>query len=228
MAALDSGSLGALIGTFATHIVHADSMSKREDLERNIQALNEGNFDWNTYMSLIGMEDKLELNINVPKAILMPLQPILITRALLKINMDVSSHEESSKQLDSEEEVSGKATVGFGLFKASMSMRAKLGQHISSKRSTDNRSTCEAELEMGQGETPEGVSRLLDASLMLVDKGLDMNMSLIEIQEQIMRGKLLDSAETNDDGNGGSDDGNFIEDNGNSSDSESDGFAKAS
>ena len=209
MAELDSGSLGDMVGTFTTHIVHADSMSKYATLDRNIEALNQGNFNWETSISLIGMEERLRLKMNLPKAILMPLQPILISQATLKMNMDVSSHHESSSQKDSEEEVSGKVSVGAGFLKASMSVKAKLGQHSSKKRSTDNRSSCEAEVVMEQGETPEGVSRLLDASLDLVDRGMDANMSLIALEETKLRAKLTsgDGFNGDDFDNGGSGNG---------------------
>ena len=187
---LDSGSLGALIGTFTTNIVQADSAAKQACLERDLAAFDAGNFDWHSEMSLIGMEDNpLKLQMSVPKAICLPLQPVEISRAYLEIFMYVSSHTEEKTTTDIKTEVQGKASIGLGLWKASMSVKASMGQHHENQRSSDNRSSCKAIVEMGQGETPEGISRLLDAQYTLVDKGMDINMAVMEIKKEELRAK---------------------------------------
>ena len=201
MAALDAGNLGALIGEFTTNCVHADSMSKIAAMDRVITAFKEGNFDLETEVSLIGMKTPLQTKINAPKAILMPLNPLVIDQATLKINMMVASHEQSESSLDSHSEVAGKATVGFGLFKASMSIKASVGVHKSNQRSSDQRSSCEAELVMRQGEAAEGVSRLVDAVLDTVDKGLDLNAALIDSQAKKLKEEVTANGDSNQQSN---------------------------
>ena len=133
-----------------------DSLSKNEAMARAIDGLNQGNFDWETEVSLIGFDQPLKMQMSIPKAIALPLNPIVISEAHLKINMDISSHTESETTIDSKSEVSGKASVGFGFFKASMSVKASVGVHSSNKRSSDQRSSCEAEITMVQGDLLEG------------------------------------------------------------------------
>ena len=198
MQALDAGSLGDLISTFTVSCVHADSLSKNEAMARAIDGLNQGNFDWETEVSLIGIDKPLRMAMNIPKVIVMPLAPIIISEAHLKINMDISSHTESETTIDSKTEVSGSASVGIGFFKASMSVKASVGVHSSNKRSTDQRSSCEAEITMVQGETPEGLSRLMDAALTVVDKGTEMNLKLIDIEAEKVRNQVTATDGTDD------------------------------
>lgn len=191
MPPLDAGSLGALLGTFITHIVQGDSMAKEACMERDIAAFNAGNFDLKSELGVIGMDDKLEVSMSVPKAMVLPLQPILITQAELDINMSVSSSESSSTDIDSQTEVQGSASIGFGFWKASMSVKSSLGVKSSNRRSTDQRSTCEAKVIMGQGDAPEGISRILDGLLIMIDKGMDINLAIVERKAKALNDKAL-------------------------------------
>ena len=225
MEQLTPGSFGDLIGTVTTHLVHADSMAKDATLDRTLKAFDSGNFDLTTEVGLIGLDQPLKLSMNLPKAILTPLNPIEIQEAKMNLSMDISSHEESASALDSETEVSGSATVGAGLFKASMSVKANVGVHKSQKRSTDKRSSCEVDVTMGQGEQPEGVGRILDAMLTVVDKGTDMNLMLIEVQADKMRAAAsdMDDSDETDTDDGFGDDANIAsEDAGNGTDGNND------
>ena len=221
MQALDAGSLGDLMSTFAVSCVHADSLSKNEAMARAIDGLNQGNFDWKTEVSLIGRDNPLRMAMNIPKVIVMPLAPIIISEAHLEINMDISSHTESETTIDSKTEVSGSASVGAGFFKASMSVKASVGVHSSNKRSTDQRSSCKVEITMVQGETPEGLSRLMDAALTVVDKGTEMNLKLIDIEAEKVRNQVTTADGTADDTpTDGTADDSFVDDTTENSDTE--------
>ena len=76
-------------------------------------------------------------------------------------------------------------------------MHAHTAVHSTQKRSSDYRATCDTKLTMVQGETPEGINRILDALLLTVDKGMEINEKLIDRQAQQL------TAETD---TGGSDD----------------------
>lgn len=208
MEQLTTGSIGHLIGTCAANIVQADTMSKNEAVERTIKAFEAGNFDLATEVGLIGMDTPLKIAMNAPKAILMPLNPIVISDATIDISMDISSHTESETTVDSDETVEGKASFGIGLFKASMSVKAHVGVHHSNKRSTDKRSSCAVHIEMTQGEAAEGAMRLLDGMLLAVDKAMDMNLQLIDVEADILRNQALgdgsdaaDDSDADDSGN---------------------------
>ena len=84
MEALNAGSLGDLISTFTVSCVHADSLSKNEAMARAIDGLNQGNFDWETEVSLIGIDKPLKMAMNIPKVIVMPLAPIILVKRISK------------------------------------------------------------------------------------------------------------------------------------------------
>ena len=189
MSAFDYGAgyantLGALIGTFTRECVTADAMSKDLAMARTIEAFNAGNFDLISQVSLIGMDTPLETRINVPKAIVMDLKPLIISEAVMETSMSVSSSEVSELSSDTEAEAEGEGSANYGLFKVRVRVRAKTSVHSSNKRTSDKRASCDTKLTMIQGEAPEGAMRLLDALLISVDKGMEINEKIIESKAQ--------------------------------------------
>ena len=178
------GTLDGLITGFTTSIVNADSLSKHRAAELAIDAFDAGNFDLISEVSLIGLDTPLRTSVSVPKALIMNLNPIVISNATMKTSMSVSAATESESSKDVGSDMEGKGTGGFGPVKVSVSVKAHTAVHSSQKRKSDYRSSCDTELIMEQGETPEGINRLLDAMLLTVDKGMEINEKLIDVQAQ--------------------------------------------
>ena len=176
------GTLDGLITGFTTSIVNADSLSKHRAAELAIDAFDAGNFDLVSEVSLIGLGTPLRTSVSVPKALIMDLNPILISNATMKTSMSVSASTESERSSDKAIDSKASGSGGFGPVKVSVSIKAHAAVHSSHKRKKDYRSTCDTELTMDQGETPEGINRLLDAMLLTVDKGMEINEKLIDVQ----------------------------------------------
>ena len=208
-----SKTLGDLIGAFTTHCVEADSMSKDEAIDRTIKMFNAGNFDLKSSVSLIGMDTPLETNISVPKAIIANLNPLVISQAEMETSMSVSAHTESEQSVDEDIGMEGSGSGGFGPIKVKVKISSHTSVHSSQKRSSDYRATCDTKLVMIQGQTPEGLSRLLDAMYLTVDKGMELNELLIEQQAAQLREQV--------DGSGGTDDADDGDDDFSDSDSDS-------
>ena len=112
-----SKTLGDLVGTYTTECVKADSMSKDEAAGRAIRAFALGNFDVVSKVSLIGMKTPLKTNISVPKAIVMNLNPLVVSEAVLETSMSVSASQESEQSKDTSADIEGEGTGGYGPIK---------------------------------------------------------------------------------------------------------------
>ena len=177
-------SLGPTMGKFAVAMVQADSLSKDAGLHRAMQLAGMDNVEFNTKTSLIGLDQPLETRMSVPPIAIVKSNPLEIQEANMSMDMTVSASQESSSSLKSDTEVKGSGSANFGFFKVGVSMKAAVSVAKESKRKSDYRATTHADLKMVQGDTPEGLARIIDAITETVSEGLAMNKVLIEKQAE--------------------------------------------
>ena len=176
--------LPAIMESFALGMVVADNSAKDAYVHRQIQLMNqeEPNVEFMARTTLIGLEEALVTKVSVPKIILAPNRPLQIESAHMSMDMSVSAHSEDNLAIQSDTEVEGSASIGLGLFKASMRIKASLSVASEKKRSSDYTSTTHADLTMNQGEAPEGLMKIIDSLNLTTTRALELNADIIERQ----------------------------------------------
>ena len=164
--------------------VLADSASKDAYVERQIRLMNQEkpNAEFMARTTLIGLDQALETRVSIPKLALTPSRPYVIKDAKLTLDMSVSASTEDALSIKSDTEVEGEGQVGFGVFSASMRIKAAVSVAKEQKRASDYSSTTHVEVTMGQGEAPEGLMKIIDSLNATTVKALELNASLIEMQ----------------------------------------------
>ena len=179
-----NNGLAQIVQSFAMGCVIADNAAKDAFVDRQIElmAQEEPNAEFKARTTLIGLDEALETKVSVPKMILAPPKPLVIDRAFLSLDMTVSAHSEESLAIQSDTEVEGSASVGFGVFKGSMRVKAAVSVASDKKRSSDYTSTTHADITMVQGEAPEGLMKIIDSLNQTTVRALELNADLIENQ----------------------------------------------
>ena len=192
-----NNGLGKVLGGFIQACVDGDSEAKDAYVDRQIRLMSQEkpNAEFQAEVTLIGMKQSLVTKISVPKIILAPSKPFTIQEANLSMDMSVSAHSEDSLAVKSDTEVEGSASVGFGIFKGSMRIKAAVSVAKDQKRSSDYTSTTHVDVKMAQGEAPEGLMKIIDALNMTTVKGLALNAELIDRQYQLLVAEAEQPAE---------------------------------
>ena len=179
-----AATMAGQLGTFTTAIVEADGMAKDAAAERFFRVVERDNLDISAKMTLIGNDQPFTIGVNVPPVMVTKTGPIEIQEANLSLGMNVHAMQESSKDTDSKTEVSGRASIGWGMFKASLGLKSTVGVRSHQKRASDYSAHCDVDVKMGQSEPPEGQMIILDAFATCLKRNMDLNMALVEQQIQ--------------------------------------------
>ena len=192
-----SANMGHTLGAFCRHVVEADNNAKDAFIQRVMKLIELPNIDIKTESSLIGLDEKLQTHLSVPPVIIAPVNPIEIQEATLDMSMEVSAHQEETTSVASETEVSGSAKIGLGMIGSiRVSVKANVSVSNERKRTSDYRATTDVHVAFKQGETPEGVSRLLDSINSTVSKSLEINEKLVDAKSRKLIGAVDEAIDT--------------------------------
>lgn len=100
---------------------------------------------------------------------LVPIPALLIDSVDITFTMEVSAHSEDKSSTDKEAEVTATGSVGFGPWKASITMHGKVASHRENTRSTDQTAKYDVKVHAGQQAPTEGMSKLMDLLASCVD-----------------------------------------------------------
>lgn len=193
--------MGKVIADGCLAIVDADEAAQDARLYRIQEMASMENIDFNTAVSLLGMDQKLETCLSVPPLVVALGSNIAITTGRFAMSMDVSQHEEQATTVKSDTSVEASASGGFpGLAKASVKTTAKLGVSHNRKRSTDYRSTVDVSVEMTQAPPPEGLSLIVDALTSNTKRAMDINEMLVQRQADTLAGQAAEGGGDDDAG----------------------------
>ena len=184
-----NNGLGQVVAGFAMACVDADNDCKDAYVDRQIRLMGqaEPNVEFMARTTLVGMDQALETRVSVPKIVLAPSRPLMVNKAILTMDMSVSAHTEDNLSVQSDTEVEGEAGFNAGMFSGKMRIKAAVSVAKEQKRSSDYTSSTHAELEMCQGEAPEGLMKIIDSLNLTTVKALELNADLIEKQyEQLV------------------------------------------
>ena len=187
--------LGGVISGFATAAVYADGAAKDAALQRLLEVLKLDNVELDAKTTLIGQKQELETQISVPPVVLVDNQPLVVQSAELHMSMSVSAQDAEASQSEYGGSLTAEGKVGFGPFSLSAKLSAHVSVSSSRKRSSDYSSTTDATLTMTQGQTPEGLSKIVDALTETVQTALLINRQLIGLQAQKLSQDALGPAQ---------------------------------
>ena len=175
--------LGNQLGGIVTALAAADSATKAASLDRQVKILSMDNITASAKTSIIGHDTPLQVNYDVPAAIVSDMRALVVKEAMIETTMNVTASTEESLNINSQTQVGGEASVGFGLFKATANFSATVGVDKSQRRKSDYASSLHITINMSQSEASEGIMRIIDSMNDVVKTATDINMALM-VQEQ--------------------------------------------
>ena len=183
-----NASLGEVVGNFATALCQADAEARQANANMIVAMVSTPDGKPRPPIEFAsevtdGQNVISQSSIAVPLVTIANTDAFLPDTAKLEMDMNVSASNEDTSQLQAQAGGEGKASVGWGPFKAQISVHASMSTSKESKRASDYRSTTHAELTMKRIPPPEGLMRIVDSMVKTVEVGL-------RIQEQ----KALDAA----------------------------------
>ena len=177
-----NNNLGSTIGGFVTALVQADGEAKDAYTARVLNLLKVPNAEFVADCSVIGQKAPLQVRIDAPVIAITRTEPILIDAASIEMEMNVASSVNDSSQTDTEAKGSGSASVGWGPFKAQISVSASMACKSEHTRSSDFRSRTTCKVSMVQGEAPEGLSLIMKSVHKFIDTTVKINEAIIDAQ----------------------------------------------
>jgi len=102
------------------------------------------------------------VDMSVPMLAIINTPNLLIEEVTSNFTMEVKSSAMSKSSLEAEAGIEGKATIGYGFLKASVSVHGSVSTHKENTRSSDNSSKYEISVKAKQAGTPEGLMKVLD------------------------------------------------------------------
>ena len=175
-----NNNLGDTIGSFCQAIVQADGQSKDAYTARILNLLKVPNAQFVADCSLVGQKDPLQVRIDTPVISITKVDPILISEAEIEMEMNVSSSVSDESTQDVNAAGSGSASVGWGPFKASIQVSASMASSSKHQRQSDFRSRTQCKVKMIQGDTPEGLSLIMESIHGFVATATQMNKQIVE------------------------------------------------
>ena len=188
-------NLGQVVGRFATAIVEADAEAKDAHVRRVLALLEAPNAEFIADTSIIGSDAPLQTRVSVPVLSVVQANPVQIEEANLSLDMTVSASASDTLSVASKTSVAGHGKAGFGPFSVGIKLSADVSVAKDHKRTSDYRATTHADLKMSQGETPEGLSLILDMFNKTTVKALEINQAIIQSK---ISGAATSSAATDD------------------------------
>ena len=171
--------LGNQLGGIVTALSAADSATKAASLERQVQILAMDNIKASAKTSIVGHDVPLQVDYDVPAAIISDMRALVVKEAMIETTMNVTASTEEALNINSQTQVGGEASVGFGLFKATANFSGTVGVDKSQRRKSDYASSLHITINMSQSEAPEGIMRIIDSMNDVVKTATDINMALM-------------------------------------------------
>ncbi|MDH0867869.1 DUF2589 domain-containing protein [Mitsuaria sp. GD03876] len=105
-------------------------------------------------------EEQVELS--VPLLAIVKVPNLSITKVDIIFDMEVKSSFASKEQSSSQAAASGTASIGFGPFKASVTVSGSVSSHKENTRTSDNSAKYHVEVHAVDDGMPEGLARVMD------------------------------------------------------------------
>ena len=177
-----NNNLGSTIGGFCTAIVQADGQAKDAAMARILRLLEVENAKFIADASLVGESTPLQVRIDAPVIALTRTDAVIIEEANIEMEMNVASSvtDESNSSVQGKGE--GSASVGWGPFKAQISVSASMASQSSHQRKSDFRSRTKCSVKMVQGEPAEGLSLIMESVNKFVETATELNKQVVLAQ----------------------------------------------
>lgn len=102
------------------------------------------------------------VEMDVPMLAIVNIPALSIKNVDITFDMEVSSSESNTESKDSEMSLDASASVGWGVFKATVKVHGKVATHKENTRKSDNSAKYHVEVHARDDGMPEGLSRVLD------------------------------------------------------------------
>lgn len=170
-------NLGPQLGGMTIAIIESDAIAKERTLKRQLTILGMENITASASTTLIGSDNPIRVNYDVPVAIVADLRGLEVQTATIKTTMNVSASQEDNTSIVSNVEAAGSAKFGFGFFSGTASFKSSVGVNHDIRRKSDYSSTLEVNINMVQSSVPEGLMKILDSMNKVVETVTQVNVS---------------------------------------------------
>lgn len=103
-----------------------------------------------------------EVELEVPVLSIVKIPSLSITSVDVTFDMEVKSSESSKETKDTSGSLESSMSIGWGIFKGSVSIKGSVATHKENTRSSDNSAKYHVEVQAKDGGMPEGLARVLD------------------------------------------------------------------
>lgn len=172
-------NLGNQLGGIVTALSNADAATKAAALDRQVTILAMDNITASANTSVIGQQDPLSVQYDVPAAIVSDMRALVVNEATIETTMNINASTEDSTAIKSDTTAGGSGSVGFGLFKATASFSATVGVDKTMRRASDYSSSLNIMIKMSQSEAPEGMMRIIDNMNEVVKTATEINTAVM-------------------------------------------------
>ena len=177
-----NNDLPKTVGNFMMAVSMADGMARMQSVEITRQILALPNVTLKQKIDILNRDKPLVYAASLPAVTFAETRPLLAETADLEMSMNVTASTTEEKSVDSSSEGSGKATFGFGLFKAEIGIKASVSTHSSKKRKSDYSATTDMKLHMARHPLPEGLALQLDAMNAVATACNEINVALAKAE----------------------------------------------
>ena len=102
------------------------------------------------------------VDMQVPLLSIVKIPALAVESVDVTFDMEVKSSESSKEVDDKSGSLDGRAKLGIGPFSINVSIKGSIASHKENARSSDNSAKYHVQVHAAQGQTPEGLSRVLD------------------------------------------------------------------
>ena len=194
-------SLPGIFASYARGVMMAEAEGKMAFLEFVKGVLAEPNLTISQKMTIIDRK-AFKIGVNMPVASVIDMSPVGIKRAVIKMSITTSDHQESASTKDKDVATDSQTdiTAGWGPVKVKqhIGIKARLSNHSEKKRATDQTATTDAEMEIGRLPVPETLQKVLDMFSRVGDRVMGLNETIIGRQIEDAGNALADVSEAED------------------------------
>ena len=166
-----------ILTRFVVGQIEADFGGQQAFIEMLKDASQEENLELETKVSIMDTPDLLELTQSMPMAVTLDSDKPAVVSSRIKMSLNVEASTLDAKTSSK----SGKVKVGSNAIAGAfgIGLEGSMAVNKEHKRTSDYRSTVEVELEMGRVPVSEGLRRIMDGHIRVMDLAMRINEALV-------------------------------------------------
>ena len=193
-----NNNLPHVIAGYCNAVVESDFISKHKWMSLVLELAKQENVDIKATISILKGKNPLTMDLSAPMLCIAMLRPLGIDSVDIESDLNISMSQDFSRHIGAETKVEADAHFNtvFGGGGVKVTASATVAQDR--KRHSDMRAHVSCKIHMAPQELPEGMARIVDSALKVVDAGCRINESIMGVQAGAMAQEKQDTDGTQD------------------------------